>query len=78
MKGSQKEHHWAALLAVYVLDTTCYIVAAGECGTWNIGQSRIADPLETTLAGAGSELQLISADVSVEHLARVRGRLPVL
>ncbi len=54
VKGPQKEHHWATLLAARALDTTCYIVAAGECGTRNIGLSRIVDPLGTTLAGAGA------------------------
>ncbi len=29
VKGPQKEHHWATLLAARALDTTCYIVAAG-------------------------------------------------
>ena len=78
VKGPQKEHHWATLLAARALDTTCYIVAAGECGTRNIGLSRIVDPLGTTLAGAGSEPQLIFADLSADDLARVRERLPVL
>lgn len=59
VKGPLKEHHWATLLAARALDTTCYIVAAGECGTRNIGQSRIIDPLGTTLAGAGERPQLI-------------------
>ncbi|MEH1215569.1 nitrilase-related carbon-nitrogen hydrolase [Klebsiella pneumoniae] len=68
----------AQLLAARALDTTCYIVAAGECGTRNIGLSRIVDPLGTTLAGAGSEPQLIFADLSADDLARVRERLPVL
>jgi predicted amidohydrolase len=66
------------LLAARALDTTCYIVAAGECGTRNIGLSRIVDPLGTTLAGAGSEPQLIFADLLADDLARVRERLPVL
>jgi predicted amidohydrolase len=52
-------------------------VAAGECGTRNIGQSRIIDPLGTTWRG-GSEPQLIFADISADYLARVRERLPVL
>ncbi|VED52943.1 Putative amidase [Raoultella terrigena] len=73
-----KEHHWATLLAARALDTTCYIVAAGECGNRNIGQSRIIDPLGTTLAGAADRPQMIFADVSVDYLRQVRERLPVL
>jgi predicted amidohydrolase len=52
VKGPLKEHHWATLLAARALDTTCYVVAAGECGTKNIGQSRVVDPLGVTIAAA--------------------------
>lgn len=78
VKGALKEHHWATLLAARALDTTCYIVAAGECGTRNIGLSRIVDPLGTTLAGAGELPQLIFAEVSADYIQQVRERLPVL
>ncbi|HHG8773915.1 TPA: deaminated glutathione amidase [Raoultella planticola] len=78
VRGPLKEHHWATLLAARALDTTCYIVAAGECGTRNIGQSRIIDPLGTTLAGAADRPQLIMADISLDALRQVRERLPVL
>ncbi|SUX86736.1 carbon-nitrogen hydrolase [Citrobacter koseri] len=37
VRGALKEHHWATLLAARALDSTCYIVAAGECGNKNIG-----------------------------------------
>ncbi len=76
MKGPQKEHHWATLLAARALDTTCYIVAAGECGTRNIGLSRIVDPLGTTLAGASAAADLCRS-LMADDLARVRERLPV-
>lgn len=32
VRGPLKEHHWSTLLAARALDTTCYMVAAGECG----------------------------------------------
>ncbi|WP_312624480.1 deaminated glutathione amidase [Scandinavium sp.] len=76
--GPLKEHHWATLLAARALDTTCYIVAAGECGNKNIGQSRIVDPLGVTLAGAGSMPQLIFADIQRDVVQQVRDQLPVL
>lgn len=78
VKGPLKEHHWATLLAARALDTTCYIVAAGECGSRNIGQSRIVDPLGVTLAEAGTVPQLIMADVFAEQVKDVRAQLPVL
>ncbi len=73
-----KEHHWATLLAARALDTTCYIIAAGECGTRNIGQSRIIDPLGTTIAGAAVQPQLIFAEISADYIRQVRESLPVL
>lgn len=78
VRGPLKEHHWSTLLAARALDTTCYIVASGECGTRNIGQSRIIDPLGVTLAGATAEPQLIVSDIQREHLLNVRHQLPVL
>ena len=78
VKGPMKEYHWATLLAARALDTTCYIVAAGECGTRNIGQSRIIDPMGTIRAGAGDEPQMITADISTASLRQIRERLPVL
>jgi deaminated glutathione amidase len=78
VRGPLKEHHWVTLLAARALDTTCYIVAAGECGNKNIGQSRIVDPLGVTLAGAGVTQQLIDAEVSREVLQQIRAQLPVL
>lgn len=78
VRGPLKEHHWSTLLAARALDTTCYVVASGECGTRNIGQSYIIDPLGVTLAGAGMSPQLIISEVSREHLLSVRQQLPVL
>lgn len=78
VRGPLKEHHWSTLLAARALDTTCYLVASGECGTRNIGQSRIIDPLGVTLAGASVGPQLIVADVRRDDLCRIREQLPVL
>lgn len=78
VRGPLKEHHWSTLLAARALDTTCYFVAAGECGSRNIGLSRIVDPVGVTLAGAGSEPQLIFAELSQDAVCEVRQRLPVL
>ena len=43
VRGPLKEQQWSTLLAARALDTTCYMIAAGECGNRNIGQSRIID-----------------------------------
>lgn len=78
VRGPLKEHHWSTLLAARALDTTCYFVAAGECGNKNIGQSRIVDPCGVTLAGAGYQPQLIMAEACKGTLQQIRDALPVL
>lgn len=78
VRGPLKEHHWATLLAARALDTTCYMVASGECGNRNIGQSRVVDPLGVTIAAAGECPDLIFAEISAHRVAQVREQLPVL
>ncbi len=78
VKGPLKEHHWATLLAARALDTTCYLVAAGECGSKNIGQSRILDPLGVTIAAAAEAPALLFAEISPARIAHARAQLPVL
>ncbi|HFZ8993746.1 TPA: deaminated glutathione amidase [Citrobacter freundii] len=78
VRGALKEHHWSTLLAARALDTTCYLIAAGECGNKNIGQSRIVDPLGVTIAAAAETPALIIAEISVERVRQVRAQLPVL
>lgn len=78
VKGPLKEHHWATLLTARALDTTCYVVAAGECGNKNIGQSRVIDPLGVTVAAAAEKPALIMAELDRERVHAVRQQLPVL
>lgn len=78
VRGPLKEHHWQTLLAARALDTTCWIVASGECGKRNIGQSRVVDPLGVTVASAAEEPTLFYTQIDVERVHTVRARLPVL
>lgn len=78
VRGTLKEHHWSTLLAARALDATCYVIAAGECGNKNIGQSRIIDPLGVTIAAAAEVPTLIMAEISAERIQQVRAQLPVL
>ncbi|NUL35970.1 deaminated glutathione amidase [Kosakonia sacchari] len=78
VRGPLKEQHWATLLSARALDTTCYIVAAGECGNKNIGQSRVVDPQGVTVAAAAEAPQLIFAEVTPERVTQTREKLPVL
>lgn len=78
LRGPHKERHWETLLAARALDTTCYVVASGECGSKNIGQSRVIDPLGVTIAAAAETDGLIFATLDPRRVAEVREMLPVL
>lgn len=78
LRGPLKEHHWATLLAARALDTTCYLLAAGECGNKNIGQSRIVDPFGVTVAAAAESMALLVAEIEPARIRQVRTLLPVL
>ncbi|HEY3590863.1 MAG TPA: deaminated glutathione amidase [Buttiauxella sp.] len=78
LRGPNKEMHWSTLLAARALDTTCYIVASGECGNKNIGHSRIVDPLGVVIAAANQQPVLIYAELENQYLTEVRAMLPVL
>ncbi|WP_435929490.1 deaminated glutathione amidase [Dryocola sp. BD613] len=76
--GPHKELHWSTLLTARALDTTCYVVASGECGNKNIGQSKVIDPLGVIIASAAEAPALIYAELAGERVASVRAMLPVL
>ncbi len=78
LKGENKVHHWQTLLAARALDTTCYIVASGECGDKNIGMSQIIDPMGNVLACASDEPGVIVSELTLERVKQVRAQLPVL
>jgi predicted amidohydrolase len=78
LRGPNKEMHWSTLLAARALDTTCYVVASGECGNKNIGHSRIVDPLGVVIAAANQQPTLIYAELESQYLTEVRAMLPVL
>ena len=78
VKGPLKEHHWATLLTARALDTTCYVVASGECGNKNIGQSRVVDPLGVTIAAAAEAPVLLMTELQRERITLARQQLPVL
>ncbi|ECG8588245.1 deaminated glutathione amidase [Salmonella enterica subsp. salamae] len=78
VRGPLKEQQWSTLLAARALDTTCYMIAAGECGNRNIGQSRIIDPLGVTVAAAADRPALIVSEIFRERIHQVRAQLPLL
>ena len=60
------------------LENTAYMVAVGECGERNIGNSMVVDPLGVAIARAAEGPALVFADLDKARLAHARKVLPVL
>jgi len=54
------------------------MVAVGECGERNIGNSRVIDPLGVTIAGAAEAPALVFAELDPARIAHAKAVLPVL
>ncbi|MDH2067402.1 deaminated glutathione amidase [Pantoea sp. GD03673] len=78
VKGPLKEMHWELLTRTRALENTCYMVAVGECGPRNIGNSLVVDPMGVAVANAAESPALLFADLDPERVAYARRVLPVL
>ena len=78
VKGPMKEAHWEVMVTARALENTCYVLACGECGPNNIGQSMVVDPLGVATARAAEGPGLIFAEIDVKRIEHARKVLPVL
>ncbi|SLM63888.1 MULTISPECIES: deaminated glutathione amidase [Dickeya] len=78
VKGAQKEAHWALLARTRALENTCYLIATGECGERNIGNSMVVDPMGIVIAQAAEQPELLLTELKRERIDGVRHQLPVL
>ncbi|WP_034913276.1 deaminated glutathione amidase [Erwinia sp. 9145] len=78
VKGPLKEKHWEVLVTARALENTCYVVAVGECGPRNIGNSMVVDPMGVAIASAAEAPALVFATLEATRIAQVREVLPVL
>lgn len=78
VKGPLKEAHWDVLVTARALENTAYVVAVGECGERNIGNSMVVDPLGVAIARAAEAPALVFCDIDADRIAHARDVLPVL
>lgn len=78
LKGPQKEHHWNILNTCRALENTCYMIAVGECGPSNIGNSLVVDPLGIVITQLSEEEQLVFSELDKSRIDSTRQKLPVL
>lgn len=76
--GPAKEHHWHTLLTARAIENTVYVAGAGQTGPVCCGQSRIIDPMGTTIAGIGEQPGLAVGEIDVARVGEVRRTNPSL
>ena len=77
------EAHWHVLLRARAIESSAFIIAAAQTGLHEdgrrtYGHSLIVDPWGTVLLDAGDQPGVYFADLSLDQLAEVRGKIPVL
>ncbi|MBM2623516.1 carbon-nitrogen hydrolase family protein [Actinoplanes sp. LDG1-06] len=75
--------HWEVLLRARAIENQCYVVAAGQIGDHDpgrtcFGRSMIVDPWGTVIAQAPDTVGIVTADLDLERLERIRTELPSL
>lgn len=72
--------HWRMLNQVRALENECYLISANcagiNRGKQYLGHSAIVDPWGVIIAGAGDEEAIITAEVDVSEVKRVRSVFP--
>lgn len=78
--------HWEILLRARAIETQSYILAPAQTGMYNdnnqerrcYGHSMIIDPWGNILASLEEDVGFITAILDINHLNRIRARLPCL
>lgn len=76
------EAHWEILLRSRAIENTCYVAACGQTGEKeafaSYGNSMVVDPWGRVLARAGDGPSVITADIDLDALHKIRRQLPSL
>ena len=77
-----RDAHWLHLLRARAIENQAYVVGVNRCGNdprlVYRGQSLIVDPYGNTLAEAGEDEQLLSAELDMKELVDYRRKFPAL
>lgn len=78
LAGPQKADHWSTLLRARAIETTSYVVAAGQCGSTYTGTSAVIDPMGLTVATLADGPGTAVGIVDLERVVGVRNANPTL
>ena len=75
--------HWEILLRARAIENLCYVAAPAQIGQHipgrtSYGKSMIVDPWGTVLGVAPDRPSVVTADIDIGHLHRIRTQLPAL
>ena len=76
--GPLKEDQWLTLVRARAIESTAYVVAAGQPAPGYCGRSVVVDPLGVVAAGVPDGEGLAIADLDPGHVSDVRRRIPSL
>jgi predicted amidohydrolase len=75
--------HWEVLLRARAIENQCFVLAAGQIGDHDpgrtcFGRSMVVDPWGTVIAQMPDEVGIITTDLDLARLERIRLELPSL
>lgn len=76
--GPLKEEHWNLMVRARAVENTMYVAGAGCTGAGYCGRSMLVDPLGVVECGLGEAAGVAVGEVTMERLASVRARLPLV
>ena len=76
LAGPMKEDHWQTLIRARAIENTMFVLGANLVGDIFTGRSMLVDPMGIIIASGGEEEALVVADIDLERIGRVRGKLP--
>ncbi|QBD83088.1 carbon-nitrogen hydrolase family protein [Ktedonosporobacter rubrisoli] len=76
VNGSMKEVHWRHLIVARAIENTAYMITSDQTGDKYLGRSLLVDPMGVVLAEGSEGEDLIYADINLERVAEVRGKVP--
>jgi predicted amidohydrolase len=77
------EAHWHVLLRARAIENGCFVVAPAQTGTHaedrkTYGHSLVVDPWGTVLADGGTGTGIITCEIDLAEVEKVRARIPSL
>lgn len=77
------KNHWIPLLRARAIENQVYIAAPAQWGKhygrrFSYGHTLLIDPWGTMIACASERTQIVSGEIDLDYLAKVRERMPVM